>query len=351
MNTEQRIDDVGGWPGLLTRLTNGEDLSRDEAQAALGTILDGDATSAQIAAFIVALRQKGESVDELSGLVQAMWAAAAPLELPTGVIDIVGAGGSPSRRRSALNVSTMASFVAASAGATVCKHGNRKASSTSGSFDLLELLGVNIEVDPAGLERCVAEAGIGFAFARTFHPAMRFAGPVRAELGMPTVFNILGPLSHPGRVQRQVIGISDPAVGDKMIRVLQNNGSTHAMVVSGDAALDEFSLTGPTRVLQLLDGSVTEYVVEPADVGLTNAAADDLRGGNAAANAAIARAIFAGDESGPRRDIVVLNAAAGLVVAGVAADLSAGVAAASEALSSGAAKATLDKLAAISNAT
>ncbi len=349
MSTQQRIDDVGGWADLLTRLTSGEDLSAVEAQAALGTILDGDATPAQIAAFIVALRQKGESVEELSGLVQAMWGAAEPLELPAGTIDIVGAGGSPSRRAAALNVSTMASFVAASAGATVCKHGNRKASSTSGSFDLLELLGVNIEVDPSGLERCVSEAGIGFAFARTFHPAMRFAGPVRAELGIPTVFNILGPLSHPGRVQRQVIGISDPAVGDKMVQVLRNSGSTHAMVVSGDAGLDEFSLTGPTRVLELRDGSVSEYVVEPADVGLATATANDLKGGNATANATIARAIFAGDESGPRRDIVVLNAAAGLVVAGVAADLSAGVAAASDVLASGAVKATLDRLSVISN--
>ena len=197
---------LGGWREVLGVLTAGHDLTAEQSGAAMGEILAGEATDAQIAAFIVALRVQGETADELGGLRSAVLAEAAPLDVPAGTIDIVGVGGAPSRRTAALNVSTMAAFVAAGAGATVCKHGNRKASSTSGSFDLLEALGVNVDVDPSTLERQVADIGVGFAFARSFHPAFRHVGPVRAELGIPTVFNVLGPLSHPGRLTRQVIG-------------------------------------------------------------------------------------------------------------------------------------------------
>ncbi len=343
------IDDVGGWPTVLSTLSSGGDLSPVETEAALATVLAGDATDAQLAAFIVALRQKGETVDELTGLVQAMRGAALGLELPDATIDIVGAGGSPARRQAAFNVSTMACFVAAGAGATVCKHGNRKASSTSGSFDLLEALGVAIELGADQLGHCLAEAGVAFAFARTFHPAMRFAGPVRAELGIPTVFNILGPLSHPGSPRRQVVGVADEAMADLMIRVLQSTGSVHAQLVTGDGAIDEYSVTGPTRVLELRDGEVSEQRIDPADLGFAPATAADLAGGDAEANAVLARRLFAGELLGPKRDMVVLNAAAGLVVAGQADTLASGVAAAGAAIDDGRAEQTLERLIAASN--
>ena len=216
------LEDLGGWRVVLTELTAGHDLTRPLASAALGEILAGRATDGQIGAFIVALRMKGEAVEEVSGMVDAMLDAAAPIELAEldEVVDIVGTGGAPTRRVHALNVSTMSSFVAAGAGARVCKHGNRKASSTSGSFDLLDALGVTVELDGPAVARCVEGTGLGFCFARAFHPAMRHVGPVRAELGVPTVFNFLGPLSHPARVRRQVIGVSDPRVAPTVIAAM-----------------------------------------------------------------------------------------------------------------------------------
>jgi anthranilate phosphoribosyltransferase len=337
------LDAFGGWSGVLGALAEGRSLDRDVAHAAMQEVMAGAATSAQIAALIVALRMKGETVEELCGLVDAMVEAAEPLTLPPDAIDIVGAGGSPSRRAHAFNVSTIASFVAAAAGARVCKHGNRRASSTSGSFDLLEELGVRIDLDAAGVQRCVEEVGIGFAFARTFHPAMRYVAPVRAEIGIPTVFNILGPLSHPGRVTRQVIGVADAALGDRMIRVLAARGSVHALVVTGDGGLDEFSTTGPARVLELRHGEVRELVVDPEALGLRRATPDGLAGGDPARNAELARALLAG-EPGAHRDIVLLNAAAGLYVADHVADLPAGLEAAAAALDDGRAAATLAAL-------
>lgn len=340
------IDDVGGWKGVLGALTSGDDLTAATAAAALRTILAGEATPAQIAAFIVALRMKGETATEVSGLVDAMLEAAAPLSLPDGVIDIVGTGGSPRRRSSALNVSTMASFVAAGAGAVVCKHGNRMASSTSGSFDLLEALGVPVDLDGDGVARCVREAGIGFCFARAFHPAMRHAAPVRAELGIPTVFNFLGPLSHPGRVTRQVIGVAEAGRAEVVLGVLRERGAPRAMVVHGSDALDELTITGPSTVWELRDGVVTTSTVDPAALGLSVVASDALRGGDPAANAVIAGEVLGG-AVGAERDIVVLNAAAGLVVAGIVDDLRAGVAAAQASIDSGAARASLDRLLAV----
>ncbi len=337
------LDEHGGWPGVLGRLASGDDLTADVTRAVLGTILDGAATDAQIAAFIVALRMKGESVEELVGLQGAMLDAAAPLDVPADTIDIVGMGGAPTRRTHALNVSTMASFVAAGAGATVCKHGNRRASSTSGSFDLLEALGVAVDVTPAELEAQVRDTGLGFAFARTFHPAMRHVGPVRAELGIPTVFNILGPLSHPGRLTRQVVGVADWAIADRMIRVLEATGSTHSLVVHGDGNLDELTTTGPSRILSLAGGEISQIEVEPEAVGLARATPEDLAGGDAEANADIARRILDG-EPGAKRDIVVLNAAAGLVAAGLAGDLAEGVEQASAAVDDGRAAAKLEAL-------
>lgn len=342
------LTEVGGWRTLLGRLVDGTDLTSDEAGAAMTAILAGDATPAQTAGFIVALRQKGETVDELDGLVGAMLGAAAELDLPPGTIDIVGTGGSPRRRTRALNVSTMASIVAAAAGATVCKHGNVKASSTSGSFDLLAALGVNYDLSSARVEEIVREVGVGFCFARAFHPAMRHAGPVRAELGIPTVFNVLGPLSHPGRVRRQVLGVGDPRLLDLVAGVLATRGADHALVVHGADQLDELSLCGPTAVREVRDGAVVgTYQVDPTDFGLTVVAEDDMPGGTPEDNAAIARAVFAGD-AGPARDIVTLNAGAGLYVAGVVDSLADGVRVAGEAIDAGRAAATLEHLVACS---
>jgi anthranilate phosphoribosyltransferase len=342
------FDERGGWPAVLSRLIGRDDLSGDEAGQALTEILEGRATPAQIAGFIVALRLKGETVEELAGMVEAMLAEAAPLELPEGVVDIVGTGGSARRRQAALNVSTMASIVAAGAGAQVCKHGNRRASSTSGSFDLLELLGVNIELDGRGVAACVEKAGVGFCFARAFHPAMRHAGPVRAELGVPTVFNLLGPLSHPGRVLRQVIGVSDIALADHVIGVLQARGAPRAMVVHGGDGLDELTVTTTSTVLELRDGDVERYTVDPEALGLGVTAADAMPGGDPATNARLAHELLQGG-GGPVRDVVTLNAAAGLVVGGVVDDLAAGLEAAGAALDSGRAKTALDTLVSVSS--
>ena len=238
----------------------------------------------------------------------------------------------------------MASFVAAGAGASVCKHGNRKASSTSGSFDFLEALGIDVDITPEQLESQVAEHGVGFAFARAFHPAMRHVGPVRAELGIPTVFNILGPLSHPGRLRRQVIGASDWTLAHRMAETLGATGSVRSLSVHGDGGLDELTTTGPSRMVSLDRGEITEVEIDAADYGLARVTPDDLAGGDAAANAAIADRIFAGERM-PARDIVVLNAGAGLVAAGVADDLTAGVEAAAAAIDDGSAAAKVAALA------
>ena len=341
------LDDFGGWPGVLTTLAAGGDISASEAQAALGAILAGEATDAQVAAFIVAVRLKGPAVGELLGLVGAMRDAATPLDVPAGAIDIVGTGGTAGRKAHALNVSTMACFVAAGAGATVCKHGSVKASSTSGSFDLLDAVGVPIAASPQEVADMVRSVGLGFAFAKTFHPAMRHVAGVRTQIGISTVFNLLGPLSHPAHVQRQVLGVAERSLAPTMAAVLQATGSVRSMVVHGDGRFDELTTTGPNLVVDLNEGKVTEYRVEAAEVGLSSARPDELRGGDAVANARILAGVLAG-EPGPKRDIVVLNAAAGLVVAGIAGDLAAGVEAAAAAIDDGRAAKKLDEVTAAS---
>ena len=344
--------EIGAWPGVIRRLMDGADLDAEVCRAALERVLAGEATDAQIAAFIVGLRTKGETGAEVAGLVDAMLATAAPRELtdPAATVDIVGTGGSSALGGQAFNVSTMASIVAAAAGATVCKHGNRKASSTSGSTDLLEALGVEVELDGPGVAACVRESGVGFAFARMFHPAMRHVAPVRTELGVPTVFNVLGPLSHPGRVGRQVVGVADPRLIDLVADVLARRGLVHAWVVRGADGLDEVTTTTTTTVVEVRDGSVVDrFEVSPEQVGLPVAALDDLAIGDPAANSAAATSVLAG-EPGPVRDTVVLNAAAGLVVAGVAADLADGVARAAAAIDDGHATRTLSELVAVSRA-
>lgn len=335
--------DHGGWSGLLAKLIDGRDLTRPEAEAAMAEILAGQATESQIAGLLVALRVKGETVDELTGFASAMADAAEPLAVDRRAVDIVGTGGSEHRRRHALNVSTMASVVAASAGAVICKHGNRKASSTSGSFDFLEALGVSIEIGPRQLEACVEEVGLGFAFARNFHPAMRFAGPVRAELGIPTVFNLLGPLAHPGRVSRQVVGVSSPERAAVMAQALQALGSVSAWVVAGADGLDELSIGGESVVFEVSPQTIEERVIRPRSLGIPQADLSDLVGGSAEANVAIFERLLRG-ESGPYREIVALNAAAALVVAGEASDLPAGLAACRSAIDDGRAMAKLEQL-------
>ncbi|MEI7623903.1 MAG: anthranilate phosphoribosyltransferase [Actinomycetes bacterium] len=338
------------WPALLRTLVAGSDLTAVEAGDALREILSGDATDAQIAAFVVALSIKGESIIEVSAMVDAMLESAAPIVLPPGpdAIDIVGTGGAPSRRAHALNVSTMASFVAAGAGARVVKHGNRRASSTSGSFDLLEMLGVPLELDGPGVAHCVSEAGIGFCFARSFHPAMRHAGPVRTQLGIPTVFNFLGPLSHPARVQRQVIGVSDRRIAPIVVGVLQKRGAARALVVSGDDGMDEFTTTTTSTVHELRDGELTTSTFDPRDVGIAIVSVDAVAGGGPEANAEIARRVLGG-APGAHRDIVCLNAAAGLFVAGLVDDIATGVVNAQESIDSGAAASVLERLISAAN--
>ena len=274
------------WPALLSTLVAGSDLTSEQAGDALREILAGAATDAQIAAFLIALRMKGETIGEVSAMVDAMLESAAPIELPAGpdAIDIVGTGGAPSRRAHALNVSTMASFVAAGAGARVVKHGNRKASSTSGSFDLLEALGIPLELDGPGIAHCVSEAGIAFCFARSFHQAMRHAGPVRTQLGVPTVFNFLGPLSHPARVQRQVIGVSDLRIAPIVVGVLQQRGAPRALVVSGDDGMDEFTTTTTSTIHELRDGVVNTTTFDPRDVGIALVSPDAIAGGGPEVN-------------------------------------------------------------------
>jgi len=337
---EDTLERRGGWPGILGRLTAREDLDREAAAAAMAEILDGNATPAQIAGFIVALRMKGETVEELTGLVGAMRDRAAPVHLaaPDGVIDLVGTGGD---RSHSINVSTLAALTVVGAGGRVCKHGNRAASSACGTADVLEALGVAFDLGPEGVARCVDAVDFGFCFAPRFHAAMRHAGPPRRELGVPTVFNVLGPLANPAGVTRQVTGVSDPSMAERMIRVLQASGAERALVLYGHDGLDELTITTTSTVHELRDGEIRTYDLDPTGLGIPTASLDDLRGGDASTNAAIARRILGG-ETGPGADIVALNAAAGLVAAGRVDSITDGLEAARAALADGSAAAALD---------
>ncbi len=359
------FDALGAWPGVLSRLLDGDSLSVDEAEAVFGQVLSGEATPAQIAALAVALRSKGESVAEMTGFVRTMVSHAVPLPLAPGtdVVDTCGTGGD---RLRSINVSTIASLVVAASGAKVCKHGGRASSSAVGAADVLEALGAVADLGPEGVTRCIDEVGIGFCFAPRFHPAMRHAGPVRRELGIPTVFNFLGPLANPARAKFQVVGVSDPSMADKMLGVLAANGTQRAMVVHGDDGLDELSTTGPSTVHELIrtpgaptgsadgdpigDGavSVEVYRIDPLDLGLARASLDELRGGDAAVNAEAIRRVVAGDSS-PHRDIALLNSAAALTVIGRVPDLAAGLALACDLVDSGRAARVLDDFIRVTN--
>jgi anthranilate phosphoribosyltransferase len=330
----------------IGKLVRGEALSEAEAAAAMETIMSGDATPAQIAGFVVALRIKGESADELTGLARAARANATPIDAGDGLLDTCGTGGDGT---GTFNISTLAGIVAAAAGARVAKHGNRAASSTCGSADVLEALGVKIDLGPEGVTRCIREAGIGFLFAPVFHPSFRYATGPRRELGVRTVFNILGPLCNPAGASRQALGVADGALATTMAEVLARLGVERALVFHAEDGMDELSTVAPSRVIEVDDGERREYRLDPAELGLPAASASDVRGGDAAANAAIARDVLAG-AGGPRRDIVLLNAAAALRVAGLAGDWQEGLTRAAEAIDSGKAAATLERWIAVSQA-
>ena len=329
-----------GLTDALARLIRREDLPPELARECLTTILSGEATDAQIAGFAVALRAKGETPAELAALVSTMLDFAERVEVadPSHLIDTCGTGGD---RAGTVNVSTMAALVAAGAGARVAKHGNRAASSQCGSADVLEALGVVIDLPPAGVARCIDDVGIGFCFAQKFHPALRFAGPVRKEIGVPTTFNYLGPLANPAGVSRQSVGVADPAMAERIIGALAALGKTRALLYFGHDGLDELTTTTTSTVYELVDGEIRSFELDPMALGFARADAAHLAGGDAATNAAIVRSVLGG-EPGPIRDIVLLNAAAALVVADLASDMTAGVELGAEVIDDGRAAAVLD---------
>ncbi len=324
---------------VIAKLLDRQDLSLAEAEAAMDVIMSGEATPAQIGAFLVALRMKGETVEEIAGCARSMRrnAVRVPMQHEGPIVDTCGTGGD---RSGTFNISTTAAFVVAGAGVPVAKHGNRSVSSKCGSADVLEALGVNIQLTPEQVARCIDEIGIGFLFAPNFHPAMRYAIGPRRELGVRTVFNILGPLTNPAFATHQVLGVYDPALTEVMARVLAEMGSKAAFVVHGADGLDELSTTGVNRVSHMRDGQVETFELDPAELGLPRASLADLRGGDAAENAAICRRILSGEERGPRRDVVLLNAAAALATG--TGDLRVGLERAREVLDSGAALRKLD---------
>jgi anthranilate phosphoribosyltransferase len=343
------IDRIGGWSQLLSTLLRGEDLPANDAQVAMNAVLLGEASSAQIAAFVMALRSKGETADELQGMLAAVLDASesVPLDAKFSAhsIDIVGTGGDKSH---SVNISTMAAFVVAGAGVPVCKHGNRAASSQCGTADVLEALGVKIDLDGAGVARCVEQAGMGFCFAPKFHPAFRHAGPTRKELGVPTAFNLLGPMANPAQVSYMVVGVGDPDMAHKMAHAISGRGVQRAWVVHGHGGLDELSLSGDCTIVEIDHGVVSEFVLNAKDFGLQPADVTAVRGGDPAHNAQVIRDTFSGTR-GAVRDIVVFNAAAGLVVAGVASHMADGIERAQASIDSGAANNVVDALIKISN--
>ena len=333
------------FKATLARLAAGERLNEAESAEAFDVMMSGNATPSQMGAFLMALRLRGETVAEITGAARTMRAKALPIDAPPGAIDTVGTGGD---NAGTFNISTAAAIVVAGAGVTVAKHGNRNFSSKSGSADILSALGVNLDADVGAVQRAMREAGIGFLMAPKYHSAMRHVGPTRVELGMRTIFNLLGPISNPAGAKRQLVGVFAPAWVRPIAEVLGKLGSERAWVVHGDG-LDELTTTGISFVAELNNGKVETFEVTPEQAGLKRAALAALKGGEPAENAAKLRAILAGEE-GPVTDIVLLNAAAALIIAGKAADLRAGVALAAKSIQSGAAKRALDKLVAITSA-
>ena len=329
--------------GAIAKLVRCESLSEAEASSAFETIMRGDATPVQIAGFMVALRMKGETVDEITGFARTARAFATPIQVDGALLDTCGTGGDG---LSTFNISTLAGIVAAASGAKVAKHGNRAASSLCGSADVLEQLGVKIDLGPEAVARCIDQAGIGFLFAPVFHPSFRFAGVPRRELGVRTFFNVIGPLCNPAGARYQALGVADGNLAGKMADVLARLGVERAIVFHAGDGMDELSVSGPSLVIEI-DGGRKEYELDPADIGLNRSDPQALRGGGPEENARIAREVLAG-AAGPRRDVVLLNAAAALRASGHAKDWREGVAVAAEAIDSGRAAGVLERWAAVS---
>ncbi|QFI66248.1 anthranilate phosphoribosyltransferase [Sinorhizobium alkalisoli] len=330
---------------FVAKVAAREALSRDDARSAFEIIMSGAATPSQIGGFLMALRVRGETVDEIVGAVGAMRARMLPVEAPENAIDIVGTGGDGA---GTYNISTLASLIVAGAGVPVAKHGNRALSSKSGTADALSCLGVKLDIGPEAIARCIREASVGFMFAQQHHSAMRHVGPTRVELGTRTIFNLLGPLSNPAGVKRQLVGVYAPQWVDPIAEVLRDLGSESVWVVHGEG-LDEITTTGVTRVAALEDGKIRSFELTPADFGLPPVTLDALKGGDGAHNAAALQAVLDGEENA-YRDISLANAAASLMIAGRAKDLAEGMTVARLSLSSGAAKTALQRLITVSNA-
>jgi anthranilate phosphoribosyltransferase len=331
--------------GLLAKVAGGTALSRDEAAGAFDRMMSGEATPSQMGGLLMALRVRGETVDEITGAVSAMRAKMLRVTAPAEAVDIVGTGGDGS---GSVNVSTCASFIVAGAGVPVAKHGNRALSSRSGAADVLASLGVRIDLRPEQVGHCVKEAGIGFMFAPAHHPAMKNVGPTRVELATRTIFNLLGPLSNPAGVNRQMVGVFSRQWVQPLAQVLKNLGAESVWVVHGSDGLDEITLTGPTFVAALENGSIRTFEVTPEEAGLGLANGESLKGGDADANAIALRSVLDG-KPGAYRDVALLNAAAALIVAGKVRTLKEGVALGAKSLDSGAAAARLKHLVAVSN--
>jgi anthranilate phosphoribosyltransferase len=330
---------------ILGKIATGAALTRDEAARVFERMMAGEATPSQMGGLLMALRVRGETVDEITGAVSAMRARMLRVEAPANAVDVVGTGGDAS---GSFNISTCAAFVVAGAGVPVAKHGNRALSSRSGAADVLAALGVNIDITAEQVGRCIREAGIGFMFAPAHHPAMKNVGPTRVELGTRTIFNLLGPLSNPAGVKRQMVGVFSRHWLEPLAQVLKNLGAESVWVVHGSDGLDEITTTGPTSVAALADGEIRSFEISPEQVGLPRVKPDMLRGGDADTNAAALTSVLQGKPS-PLRDVAVLNAAAALVVAGKASDLKAGVAQAQQAIDSGEAERALNRLIVVSN--
>ena len=324
----------------IALLVSGHSLTMDEAASVMEEIMQGEVTPAQFGAFVTALRIKGETADEIAGLASVMRAKAIRVVIAEPVIDVVGTGGDNSNT---FNISTTAAFVAAGAGLKVAKHGNRAMSSQCGSADVLEALGVRIDLNAEQVQRCLQEVGIGFMFAPTFHPAMKYAAAPRREIGIRTVFNILGPLTNPAGAKSLVLGVADDTLVEKMSLVLKSLGCHHALVVHGEDGLDEITITGKTKVCELKDGDINSYSVSPEDFGLPQASLDSLKGGTLDENAALLRRALAGTP-GPQRDVVLMNAAAALVAGDRVETLKQGAALAKEVIDGGHALAKLEQL-------
>jgi anthranilate phosphoribosyltransferase len=330
---------------LIAKVATGAPLSREEAAIAFEQMMSGEATPSQMGALLMALRVRGESVDEITGAVSVMRAKMLPVKAPPDAIDVVGTGGDAS---GSFNISTCAALIVAGAGVPVAKHGNRALSSRSGAADVLSALGVNIELSPEQIGLCIREAGIGFMFAPAHHPAMKNVGSTRVELGTRTIFNLLGPLSNPAGVRRQMIGVFSKHWTEPLAQVLKNLGADCVWVVHGSDGLDEITTSGPTSVTALENGAIRSFEISPADVGLAKVKPEALCGGDAAANAKAVEDVLEGKKT-PFRDVALLNAAAALVVAGKAKDLKAGFELAAHSVDSGEAEGRLDRLIVVSN--